>query len=166
MSNPEDDWSWFWSRVDRSGGPDACWPWLGEVNRKGYGQAMVTSASRAQLLALGFRAVQRVSASRVAMAMATGKIGDATTHECGNPLCVNQRHLRRRSKGEAAMKARGNGVGWTFGEEHPNSKLTEIVVREIRRRKTPGVGVRDLAAAMGLPVGSIRSALTGWEHIK
>jgi len=28
----------FWSKVDRSGGPDACWPWLGCRLPFGYGQ--------------------------------------------------------------------------------------------------------------------------------
>lgn len=28
----------FWSKVDRSGGPQACWPWLGTLERSGYGQ--------------------------------------------------------------------------------------------------------------------------------
>src|SRR6185312_561373 len=27
----------FWDRVDRSGGPDACWPWTGAINKSGYG---------------------------------------------------------------------------------------------------------------------------------
>lgn len=47
----------FWSRVDQSAGPDACWPWLGAVNRKGYGrrhyQGKVTLAHRVALLLTG-----------------------------------------------------------------------------------------------------------------
>lgn len=27
----------FWQRVDQSGGPDACWPWMGAINKDGYG---------------------------------------------------------------------------------------------------------------------------------
>lgn len=27
----------FWSKVDKSGGPDACWPWTDTPNRDGYG---------------------------------------------------------------------------------------------------------------------------------
>ncbi len=27
----------FWEKVDRSGGPDACWPWLAAKTPKGYG---------------------------------------------------------------------------------------------------------------------------------
>lgn len=27
----------FWSKVDKSGGPDACWPWLAAIDQGGYG---------------------------------------------------------------------------------------------------------------------------------
>lgn len=27
----------LWAKVDRSGGPDACWPWTGPVSKEGYG---------------------------------------------------------------------------------------------------------------------------------
>ena len=29
----------FWLKVDKFGGEDACWPWLGNINAKGYGIA-------------------------------------------------------------------------------------------------------------------------------
>lgn len=28
----------FWARIDQSGGPDACWPWMGNKHKQGYGQ--------------------------------------------------------------------------------------------------------------------------------
>jgi hypothetical protein len=28
----------FWTKVDQSGGPDACWPWTGSLTDGGYGQ--------------------------------------------------------------------------------------------------------------------------------
>lgn len=38
----------FWGRVDKSQGPDACWPWLGAINRgTGYGVFGKESAHRA-----------------------------------------------------------------------------------------------------------------------
>lgn len=27
----------FWSKIDRTGGPDACWPWRGLLDKDGYG---------------------------------------------------------------------------------------------------------------------------------
>jgi len=32
------DPSRFWAKVDRSAGPNACWPWLGKKDRDGYGE--------------------------------------------------------------------------------------------------------------------------------
>src|SRR5262245_5368741 len=29
-------WKSFWSKVDRSGGPNACWPWMASTTKEGY----------------------------------------------------------------------------------------------------------------------------------
>lgn len=49
----------FWLKVDRSGGPDACHPWMGSRTRDGYGQSRVG-------------AVVTYRAHRVAYFLATG----------------------------------------------------------------------------------------------
>lgn len=36
----------FWLRVDSSGGPDACWPWMGGRNNWGYGYVYVNGVMR------------------------------------------------------------------------------------------------------------------------
>lgn len=68
----------FWSKVDRSGGYDACWPWRGAVNPlHGYGQ---------------FRYGGRiVRAHRMALALAGVSLDDGqdALHECDNRLCCN-----------------------------------------------------------------------------
>lgn len=72
--------------ADKSGGPDACWPWRGKKNRKGYG---------------GFGAVIRgvkvISAHRAAYALAGNELpgpGMVIDHICENPGCVNPKHMR------------------------------------------------------------------------
>ena len=35
----------FWRRVDKSGGPDACWPWTGALNDHGYGVLRVVGGA-------------------------------------------------------------------------------------------------------------------------
>lgn len=70
----------LWSKVDRSGGPDACWPWLGST-RNGYGQIW----SNGKL----------VRTHRVAYELAHGSIpaGLVIDHLCRTPACANPRHL-------------------------------------------------------------------------
>lgn len=62
----------FWAKVDRSGGPDACWPWTGFIDREGYG-----------LIRLGDTSV---TSSRLAWTLTNGvnPEGLEVDHECHN----------------------------------------------------------------------------------
>jgi hypothetical protein len=70
----------FWAKADKSGGPTACWPWMGKRSRDNYGVAYNGG---------------HVLAHRVAFAIATGlDAGDRfVLHTCDNPPCVNPAHL-------------------------------------------------------------------------
>lgn len=67
----------FWSRVDQSGGPEACWPWLGGMFDTGYG--CVWFQGRAQ------------KAHRVAWQLAHGAAEpkERVLHHCDNRPCCN-----------------------------------------------------------------------------
>jgi hypothetical protein len=87
----------FWAKVDKSGGPEACWPWTAGKSA-GYGR--VTMRGRQSV------------ASRVSYELATGISPSADLqidHLCKNPPCVNPKHLQLVTQRENIM--RSNAVG-------------------------------------------------------
>ena len=68
------------NRIDRSGGPDACWPYIGSLTR-GYGMLKTNDG--------------HLYAHRVAYEVANGPIpeGRWVCHHCDNPPCCNPAHL-------------------------------------------------------------------------
>ena len=72
----------FWTLVDRSAGPTACWLWCRGRDAKGYGQFTVDGRKK--------------QAHRFAYTDAIGSIpvGYKVRQECQNPACVNPAHLR------------------------------------------------------------------------
>ena len=74
----------FWEKVDKSGGPYACWLWTASKNRKGYGQFNA-----------GAKFGGSIGAHRMAYILETGEIpeGLVIDHICQRPDCVNPAHL-------------------------------------------------------------------------
>jgi hypothetical protein len=70
----------FWSKVDRSGGPDACWPFTRGLDGDGYGQFHVCR--------------KPVRAHQIAFAIANGHYATpCTLHTCHFSTCCNPAHL-------------------------------------------------------------------------
>lgn len=106
----------FWEKVDRSGGPDACWPWLGGCTTRRYGSAVY----RYGQIRAGAPSRRVLLAHRVALIFATGEAPPEldACHRCDNTLCCNnERHLfwgtHRENMRDYAAKYGRLGVGKT-----------------------------------------------------
>lgn len=153
----------FWSKVDRRG-PDDCWPWLGNVNAKGYG--MVVDGKRW----IG-------TANSVALALHLGRPlfpGMQACHSCDTRYpknsfeyraCVNPAHLWEGSNSQNQLDAHQKGRRKFKGEGSPRAKLSEEDVMSIRthREKTN----KEMARLFGVCEATISHIRTGrnWSHI-
>lgn len=148
----------FWQRV-QFGGPEGCWIWIGARSLgpgRGYG-----SVSRAR--------VDHTYAHHIAFELSgrTKKPDEHILHSCGEPACVNPRHLRSGSRSDNMLDKRLHGTQ-TFGEAHPTAKLTDSMVRSIRQRRlVDGLSWSRLAAEFGVSQGTVRAVVSGqtWSHV-
>lgn len=109
----------FRSKVDQRGSFE-CWPWLGAVDKDGYGQFK--------------RDGRQHKAPRIAMELdGRGLTSDQITlHSCDNPSCCNPAHLRPGThKENAADKVSRHRQ--SAGEKHGMAKLSAADVADIRR---------------------------------
>lgn len=159
----------FWSKVDKSGGPDACWPWLRRLTPKGYGQFQLDVRKSVRAHRLAWELDRRVAPPPHL----------AVCHDCDNPKCCNPNHLwlgtqlqnieDRDAKGRTA---RGDRVGDSDrrarGTANAKSKLTEGCVRQIRARSSDGATHAELAREYGVSENSIRKVVNrrSWSHVE
>ncbi len=164
----------FWSRVDRSGEPGACWPWIGPRDRDGYGLFRAPKATG--------RPTRR--AHREAYELARGPIpdGHVIRHACDNPPCCNPAHLRTGTGLDNArdMVDRGRSLagdrnpnvanvgGRPRGSRNGNSKLTEEGVAAIKGRLAAGEPHARIATDFGVTPGAIWFIAKGrnWTHVQ
>lgn len=102
----------FWSKVDRSGGDEACWVWTAYINDSGYGQ-----------FTAGRRGASPHKAHRFAYELVVGAIPDdmMLDHLCCNRACVNPLHLEVVTPSENARRV------------HFRKRSTDVLEEEIER---------------------------------
>ena len=146
----------FWSRVDRRGGVDACWPWVGCVSRAGYGHQAVKQDGR----------WRPANAHTVAAYLETGhwpKSGEMVRHACDFRLCCNPRHL---AFGSALDNARDAVARRRLprGIDKPHARLTDRDVELIRQQAASGETNTALGRAFGVSRENVRDTVAGDQH--
>ena len=134
----------FWNCVDRSGGPDACWLWMGARDPNGYGRVSVERRCRL--------------AHRTSFYLAHGRWPDlGCLHLCDNPPCVNPAHLVEGDQVENMRQASQRGRV-ASGDRHASrtkpdafrQKLSASDVRVAMRRLRAGERCADVASDFGV----------------
>lgn len=103
----------FWAQVDRSGGPDACWPWTGRRDEKGYGRLGIhVDGEQSTLLA-----------HRVAWMLKHGARPSSVCilHDpkrCNHPWCCNDAHLREGDRRDNALDTVIAGTNYWANRTH------------------------------------------------
>lgn len=163
----------FWSKVDKSGGPDACWEWMAGRSGSGYGAFQISTH-------------KQVKPHRLSYEMCVGPIpaGMDILHHCDNRLCVNPRHLFPGTDLDNARDRSRKGRNNTpAGDRHPshrhpelirrgeetsNARLTREQVIEIRRRYLAG-GITHLALGREYGISAIHVGQLvrreRWAHV-
>jgi hypothetical protein len=146
----------LWRRVDRSAGPDACWPWIGRRMAYGYGLLPATARHKAE------------TTHRLAWSFANNQDpGELVVmHTCDNPPCCNPKHLVLGTRGENNRDSKSKGRN-ARGDKHGNSSLTTADVLSIRRRKANGDSTSLLASEFSVGVRTINKIVrrTSWQHL-
>ncbi len=174
MTAPKGGLGWMaavdrvWSKIDRSAGPSACWPWLGSRDRDGYGFVSLDITRRAH---------------RVVFMLTGGEPKTSMVlHSCDNPPCCNPAHLRSGTARDNSkdMVERGRATNgerngaYTKPARRPRgsrnglAKLTEEQVAVIKRRLINGDTAAVIARDFGVVNGTIWFIAKGrnWAHIQ
>ena len=146
-------------RVDKSAGPDNCWPWTGFVSPAGY--ATMTHGRD-----------KYIGVHRVAFFVHNGYWPKIVMHTCDYPCCCNPKHLKGGTQKEniADMFRKGrqsknlNHTNRHRGSDNVTAKLNEDIVKEIL---ISNLSQRKLAAKYNVSprcILFVRQRKT-WRHV-
>ena len=125
MNLSEEDKKRFWSKVDKRG-ENECWNWTEGLFTNGYGQFWLNGKGE--------------KAHRVSLFLEKGEptiTKSFALHTClKNRKCCNPNHLYYGDHQENMNDKIKDGTQ-PKGENHSESKLTEVQVREIRQKYIP-----------------------------
>lgn len=158
----ESAWQRLHSRIDKSGGHDACWPFTGRRNARGYGQLKVCVS--------GGRSIA-IPAHRLAYVYANGSLVKrlCVCHRCDFTPCCNPAHLFAAPQADNIrdmdLKGRRKPAS---GLLNGSSKLTPQIVREMREKRASGMAIRAIARQYPqVSRQTVRNAIRGktWSEV-
>jgi hypothetical protein len=152
----------FWTSVNKHGPihpvlGTRCWLWTAGKFRRGYGRVDFCGKS--------------TGSHRYSWRIHFGNIpnGLCVLHRCDNPPCVNPDHLFLGTRTDN-MTDRDHKGRQSKGEHRPLAKLTDELVREIRRRyrkRCRRNGIHAISRELGvapLTIWKVVNNIT-WKHI-
>lgn len=144
----------FWSLVDKSGGPDSCWVWMGPFRANGYGEVLSLCSKK------------YIPAHRASMIITHGSISPKMIilHSCHNRLCVNPSHLREGTHKENMEDMVSSGRS-ARGEKHGAFVTTNEQVCEIRKRRAAGEFITDIARNLNIKSSTAYKIALGYSMI-
>ena len=145
----------FWSKVNQTRNPDACWPWLAGTNKEGYGTFRFNGNSVGAHV-FAFRQHGTLHA------------GQVVCHSCDNPPCCNPRHLFAGSQADNVHDRIVKGRT-AAGDKHSRSRLTSAQVIAARSRyvaNDPVHGCAAIAKELGVSRPALANAIRGYSWKK
>lgn len=144
--------STFWSKVAVDDDDDKCWPWVGRLDRYGYGRVGGNTSSR----------TGSTLAHRAAWVFGSGRAVPAdmhVLHSCHNRACCNPAHLRAGTH-EDNMRDLSES-GRVRGARHSKARLSVSDVVEIRRRRHGGERLQSIADDFAVTPNTVSSIARG-----
>lgn len=152
----------FWARVDMSGGPDACWPWIGATNNTGYGSVgwhgIIACAHRVAAFLSGM--VKTVRAPR------SKKADGHVLHNCDNPPCCNPKHFMIGTYTQNQLDAYAKKRRYARrGHTHTNSKFSPEIVGLVQKQYRKLGSYAAVARLHGVGESTISRLLKGQSYV-
>jgi hypothetical protein len=149
----------FWAKVDKTAGPDACWPWTGARTHQGYG-----------VFNIGARVARK--AHRIAWELTNGPPPEDkphVLHDCpsgDNPACCNPAHLWTGTNEDNHLDKLSK-QRQARGETHGSAKLNDDLVRLVRQLASSGVAQPLIAAQLGIAQSTVSRIVARkiWAHV-
>ena len=158
IEHPNNESKRFWSKVNKT---EDCWLWTAatksEADDRAYG--------------VFWNGKRLVGAHRYAYEILRRPLqqGEIVMHLCDVPRCVNPNHLLAGSQSENILQAFAKGrmvANRCFGSRHPNSKLVESDIDQIKQMAADGQKHQDIAKLYGVAYPLITRIVNGksWRH--